>query len=124
MATREALLRTSHLPVSEDDKGTLCLRPIGGACDRVCFLGSTGRGGANACRRNRLVGPSTSTYFTDGRIDETVCGTREGDVGLSISGSCSSASVIILAGPIAYADHVAKCSSALPESAELQGFQR
>ena len=109
-AVREALLWTSHLPVSEDDKGTLCLRPVGAACDRVCFLGSTGRGGAKACRRNRLFGPSTSAYFTDGRIDDTACGTLEGEVGLSISGSCNSASAVILTGPTAYADHVAKCS--------------
>lgn len=87
-----SLERTSDLPVSEDDRGTCCLRPTGGACKRVCFLGSTGRGGVKACRRNRLFGPSTSTYFTDGRIDEAVCGTRDGDEGLSTSGSCNSVS--------------------------------
>ena len=88
--------RTSHLPVREEDKGTCCLRPTGGACERVCFLGSTGRGGAKACRRKRLFGPSTSTYFTDGRIDEAVCGTLEGDEGLSTSGSCNSVSAVIV----------------------------
>ncbi len=33
---------------------------------RFCFRGRTGLGGARACRKNRLFGPSTSTYFTEG----------------------------------------------------------
>ena len=86
--------RVSHnSPVSEDSRGTRSLKPAGVACVRVCFRGSTGLGGARACRRNRLFGPSTSTYFTEGLTDITDTGALAGDEGLSASCSCSGTSI-------------------------------
>ena len=73
------------------------LNPVGGEYIRTCFLGSTGRGGASACLKNRLLGPSTSTYFVDGRTEATECDVLAGDDGRSASVSCSSMFVAIAA---------------------------
>lgn len=90
-------MRDCNTPVSDDDSGTRSLKPVGGERTRLCFLGSTGRGGASACVKKRLLGPSTSTYFVDGRTEATGCGALAGDEGRSASGCCSSISVAIAA---------------------------
>ena len=108
--------RSCITPESDDDNGIRSLKPLGGERTRLCCLGSTGRGGASACVKKRLLGPSTSAYFVDGRIEATGCGVLAGDEGRSASGCCSSMSVAIAAAQCAPAQKTWRftCSAELP----------